>query len=59
MEAKPLSPATFEFVLGACKGSGKSLGEIAALARTFEAELNAWLDDVDATERTEVFGNGI
>ena len=30
MEAKPLSPATFEFVLGACKGSDKSLGEIAA-----------------------------
>jgi hypothetical protein len=46
----PLSPSVFTYVLGAFKGSGKNLGEVAAQARQFEAELNAWMDVVERKE---------
>ena len=51
--ANPLSPSVFTYVLGAFKGSGKTLGEVAAHARQFENELNAWIDMVDAKEGRE------
>ena len=51
--ANPLSPSVFTYVLGVNKGSGKTLGEVAAHARQFENEMNAWIDMVDAKEGHE------
>jgi len=43
-------PTILRYVMGAFKGSGKTLGEVAAHARQFENEMNAWIDMVDAKE---------
>jgi len=51
--SKPLTPSIFRYVMGAFKGSGKTLGEVAAHARQFENEMNAWIDMVDAKEGRE------
>jgi len=51
--SKPLSPSVFRYVMGAFKGSGKTLGEVAAQARQFENEMNAWIDMVNAKEGQE------
>jgi hypothetical protein len=48
--SKPLTPSIFLYVLGALKGCGKTLGEIAAQARQFENEMNAWMDVVERKE---------
>jgi hypothetical protein len=51
--SKPLTPSIFQYVRRQFKGCGKTLGEIAAQARHFEAELNAWIDMVYAKEGRE------
>jgi len=45
--SKPLTPSIYHYVRRQCKGCGKTLGEIAAQARQFEAELNAWIDGIE------------
>ena len=46
-------PSTFLYVLGKVKGRGMSLGEVATRARKFEAEMNAWNDELDRMEEEE------
>ena len=48
-----LSPSVYGYVLGVYKGTGKKLGEMAAQARIFESEMNAFLDGLDAREDLE------
>lgn len=45
-----LSPSIYEYVMGIYKGSGETLGNIAAQARQFENELNAYIDMLEARE---------
>lgn len=49
-------PSTFLYVLGKVKGCGISLGEVATRARKFEAEMNAWINDLEEVERRELIG---
>ena len=53
MWAHELSSPIYEYVQGVCKGSGETLGNIAAQARTFESEMNAWNEDLDVREDLE------
>ena len=46
-------PSTFLYVLGKVKGRGMSLGEVATRARKFEAEMNAWINDLEEVERRD------
>ena len=46
-------PSTFLYVLGKVKGRGMSLGEVATRARKFEAEMNAWINDLEGVERRD------
>ena len=48
-----LSPSIYEYVRGAYKGTGKKLGEIAAQAKLFESEMNAWNCRLEVTEARE------
>jgi len=48
-----LSPSIYEYVRGVYKGSGETLGNIAAHARTFELDMNAFLVDLDCREGQE------
>ena len=50
MMTKQLSPSIYEYVRGLYKGSGETLGNIAAHARTFEFNMNAWIDGLEARE---------
>ena len=50
MVRQPLSSSIYQYVRSVCKGSGKTLGEIAAQARKFESEMNAWLDELEVKE---------
>jgi hypothetical protein len=43
-----LSTPIYKYVLGVYKGCGKSLGEIASEARSFEKDLNCWIDVIEA-----------
>jgi hypothetical protein len=45
-----LSSLVYEYVRGAYKGSGETLGNIAAQARRFESEMNAFLNELEARE---------
>jgi hypothetical protein len=45
-----LSLPIYEYVGGLYKGKGKSLGEIASEARSFELDLNCWIDMIEARE---------
>lgn len=45
-----LSSSVYEYVRGAYKGSGETLGNIAAQARIFESGLNAWIDELEFKE---------
>jgi len=48
-----LSPSTYDYVRGAYKGSGETLGNIAARARIFESDMNAYLDELNCMEGRE------
>ena len=50
MMTHELSPSIYRYVLGLYKGAGKSLGEIASEARSFEFELNCWNEELDLRE---------
>lgn len=41
---KNLSLPIYRYVSGVYKGCGKSLGEIASEARSFEEDMNYWID---------------
>ena len=45
-----LSSSIYEYVRSAYKGSGETLGNIAAQARRFESEMNAWYEELDRIE---------
>jgi DNA-binding MarR family transcriptional regulator len=45
-----LSLSIYQYVRGLYKGTGKSLGEIAAEARIFESDMNTFIDDLEAME---------
>jgi len=47
-----LSSSVYEYVCGVYKGSGETLGNIAAHARKFELEMNAFLDRLDVMEES-------
>ena len=53
MTPQILSPSVYVYVRGAYKGTGKKLGEIAAHARKFESEMNAWNCRLDVKEARE------
>ena len=48
-----LSPSVYGYVLGVYKGTGKKLGEMAAQARIFESDMNAFLDELNCREDRE------
>ena len=48
-----LSPSVYGYVLGVYKGTGKKLGEMAAQARIFESDMNAFLDELNCMEDRE------
>jgi hypothetical protein len=50
MNTTKLTPTIYTYVLGVLKGKGKSLGEIASEARSFEKDLNCWIDVIEARE---------
>lgn len=50
-QANPLTPSIFKYVMGVLKGRGYTLGEVAAQARRFENELNAWWDGLAEMEQ--------
>jgi hypothetical protein len=45
-----LSLSIYQYVRGLYKGKGKSLGEIASEARSFELDLNVWIDVLESKE---------
>ena len=53
MNTKKLSSSVYEYVRGVYKGSGETLGNIAAQARTFELDMNAFLDELNCMEDRE------
>jgi hypothetical protein len=50
---KKLSLPVYDYIRGAYKGTGKSLGEIASEARSFESDLNCWIDMLEFEENLE------
>jgi hypothetical protein len=50
MNNKKLSLPVYRYVLGVYKGKGRALGEIASEARSFEEDLNCWIDMIEARE---------
>ena len=50
---KKLSPSVYQYVRSVYKGTGKKLGEIAAQARIFESDMNAWICRLDILEAKE------
>ena len=48
-----LSPSIYEYVRGVYKGKGLGLGEIASHARTFESDMNAFIDELVFREGLE------
>jgi len=53
MMTHELSSSVYEYARGVYKGSGETLGNIAAQARTFESDMNAFLDGLDVREDRE------
>ena len=53
MNTQKLSLPVYRYVLGVYKGCGEPLGNIAAHARTFESDMNAFLVDLDLREGQE------
>lgn len=45
-----LSSSVYEYVRNTYKGSGKTFGEVAAQARRFESEMDAWNEELDLLE---------
>jgi len=50
MTKQTLSSSVYEYVRRAYKGSGETLGNIAAQARRFESDMNAWYEELDRIE---------
>jgi hypothetical protein len=50
MNTTKLTPTIYSYILGVYKGEGKALGEIASEARSFEKDLNCWIDVIEARE---------
>ena len=50
---KELSLPVYEYVQGVYKHSGETLGTIAAQARSFESDMNAFLDELNCKEGRE------
>ena len=48
-----LSLPVYEYVRGVYKHSGETLGNIAAQARSFESDMNAFLDKLELREGRE------
>jgi hypothetical protein len=48
--SKKLSLPVYRYALGVYKGSGETLGNIAADARSFELDLNCWIDMLNLRE---------
>jgi len=53
MTPQILSPSIYEYVREVYIGTGKKLGEIAAQAKLFESEMNAWNCRLDVKEAME------
>lgn len=53
MTTKKLSLPIYEYILGVYKGSGETLGNIAAQARVFESEMNAFIDVLNSKGELE------
>ena len=54
MVRQNLSSSVYEYVRRACKGSGETLGNIAAQARRFESDMNAWFNALGNLEREDL-----
>jgi hypothetical protein len=50
MSTHELSPLVYVYILGVFKGSGETLGNIAAHARIFESDMNAFIDELEFKE---------
>jgi len=48
-----LSPSVYTYVRGVYKGSGETLGNIAAQARIFESDMYAWYKETDNFEEDD------
>jgi len=53
MLAHELSSPVYEYVRSIYKGSGETLGSIAAQARSFESDMNAYFDELKRKEDLE------
>ena len=51
MEKQVLSSSVYGYVLRMSRGSGKTLGEIAAQARVFESGMYAWYGNLYKEEK--------
>ncbi len=52
-----LSSSIYEYVRGAYKGSDETLGNIAAQARRFESNMNAWYEELDRIEAEDLIND--
>lgn len=50
MNTTKLTPTIYTYVMGVLKGKGIALGEIASEARSFEKDLNCWIDELEDRE---------
>jgi hypothetical protein len=50
MRTHELTSSIYQYVVGVFKGKGKALGEIASEARSFESDLNCWIDMIESKE---------
>jgi len=50
MFGRILSSSVYTYVCGVYKGSGETLGNIAAQARIFESDINAWYNELENSE---------
>jgi hypothetical protein len=50
MFGRILSSSVYTYVCGVYKGSGETLGNIAAQARIFESDMNAWYNELENSE---------
>ncbi|RCV65286.1 hypothetical protein C5S53_04555 [Methanophagales archaeon] len=54
MISRELSLSVYEYVRRVYKGSGETLGNIAAQARIFESGMNAWYNELDMIEAEDL-----
>ena len=57
MFGRILSSSVYTYVCGVYKSSGETLGNIAAQARRFESDMNAWYEELDGIEAEDLIND--